>query len=282
MFSRSLLLNVGIISMLLASAFAIIGNIVPIYFYTLPSATVFISPWRISSCSGYYCTVSDADQLIYTYSSALSCDIQSFQNHVVAGGAYGVITAAIAGSGFAALFIMNLWQRPNRHSAIVGLVFSAIISVNSIVSLILVFSIRADSCISSQNLGVHASGFMYVGAMLFSWVGVTVYAVWVVRNKPQRAPKVRPQNAYTYDAARRPVAPQPPSVTQTRSTPQIVRSPQPEVWPEGNDWVTDEASGLLWSEERHLFFDRSSGQFFDPRTDQWFDPEQNRWYKLTV
>lgn len=52
------------------------------------------------------------------------------------------------------------------------------------------------------------------------------------------------------------------------------------LWPDGDDWQVDEPSGLLWSETKHLFFDRSSGQFFDPRSDQWYDPEADRWYKL--
>lgn len=52
------------------------------------------------------------------------------------------------------------------------------------------------------------------------------------------------------------------------------------LWPDGNDWQVDEPSGLLWSENKHLFFDRSSGQFFDPKSDQWYDPEADRWYKL--
>lgn len=63
-----------------------------------------------------------------------------------------------------------------------------------------------------------------------------------------------------------------------------VRAPSPTaegVWPDGDDWQVDEPSGLLWSESKHLFFDRNSGQFYDPRSDQWYDPDADRWYKIT-
>lgn len=50
--------------------------------------------------------------------------------------------------------------------------------------------------------------------------------------------------------------------------------------PEGDDWQIDEASGLLWSEEKQLFFDRGSGQFYDPEVEQWYNTSTNTWYQL--
>lgn len=76
------------------------------------------------------------------------------------------------------------------------------------------------------------------------------------------------------------VSSSPPPPSQNNNNNNSNQGGQEELWPDGNDWVVDPSSDLLWSEEKHLFFDRQSGQFFDPKSDQWYDPEGNRWYKI--
>jgi hypothetical protein len=49
--------------------------------------------------------------------------------------------------------------------------------------------------------------------------------------------------------------------------------------PEGDDWVLD-PSGLLWSDQKALFFDRASGHFYDPHSEHWYDPSTEKWYAL--
>jgi len=71
----------------------------------------------------------------------------------------------------------------------------------------------------------------------------------------------------------------PPPTHNAPVTPAPAAAPE-DLWPDGDDWVVDPSSDLLWSETKHLFFDRQSGQFFDPKSDQWYDPERNNWYKI--
>lgn len=244
-------------------------------------------------------------------------DCTSWLRQLRAAEAFGVISSSAAGVaaiGSGALVVyQHLLTFP--RVVIIGQLLCAAVMCTSLVAFILVVTLYAQACITTiptTTTTYDAAPWLYLASFVIACVCWFVYRSIGKRedSRTQRrvvsAPEARPyhRDASPVAAAGRAgertregnnVNTTAPSVTTTTtaapqqlplSTPQNYNSNENgdeiemHVLPEGDDWETDQESGLLWSEERRLFFDQASGHFYDPGSEQWYDPDNGRWYTI--
>lgn len=310
---------VPVVVFLLITTLNIIGNVLKALSYSNTSlgiASVWISLWESYVCStSGSCVLYNHRELDLLLGSSSNCE--SFISHFRAAEAFGIITSFFAGLLVLISIILIVHQESIgfREVSRRGLVLSAILFALDLITFILFITTKDRTCIASvATISLEPAPFMYLCGFVLALVNCGIYLRighvfkhyiptvsststtpaaprFLPGSTPQqqrsmvaeRSIQIQPSATIDRSVPRSIVEQRPVSPIRVRS-PARVRSPVSSgdgLWPDGDDWQMDEPSGLLWSENKHLFFDRSSGQFFDPKSDQWYDPEADRWYKLT-
>jgi hypothetical protein len=289
-------------------ALCIVGNLVYIMTSTESNTGYKIAwwLWGAQGCSAVTgaCTTygtSDYDQVL-----APTSDCTSWLRQLRAAEAFGVISSLVAGVaaiGSGALLVyQHLLTLP--RVAIVGQLLCAAVMCTSVIAFILTVTLYGQPCITAiqtTNTTYDAAPWLYVVSFFLACVSWFLYRSIGKREDAslQRrvvsAPEARPyhhgsravgeQSAddnmvnTTERNVNAAIAPQqlPPSTPQDHNDGDDIEL---HILPEGDDWETDEESGLLWSEERRLFFDQASGHFYDPGSEQWYDPDSGGWYTI--
>jgi hypothetical protein len=298
----------------------IIGNVLKSFSYNNGVVNVWFTLWSAYVCSSAgACQLyshSDFDTAVGISSQCSSFvshyrAVESFA--IIATFFSGILVF------FSVVFIVFQQRVGFEGVAKRGMVVSGILFVLDLVTFVLFITLKDRECITQvADVSLEPAPFMYLGGFVFSLVNCGLYfqmrqtfkvtSASASPNAPRyipdstSLPQEQQQFSYRQQSPERTVLvvdPRSPAVNiaaeqQRAVSPIRVRSPMSSatrlrgspvssgegLWPDGNDWQIDEPSGLLWSEHKHLFFDRSSGQFFDPKSDQWYDPEADRWYKL--
>lgn len=300
-----------------ATVLSIIGNVLKAFSFTTASVTdAYLRLWSAYACVGstvWSCHLFEQDELTAFIGTSDVC--VSFVSHWRTAQAFGVISTFFVGVALWISILLVVFQERLTIAGVsrYGIITSAIAFFAQLVQFILFITLSNRLCITQMTTpNLQPAPFMYLGGFLFCLVNCALYYLIGKKYKPAslNASQAQPQPAAPKQLPvgqrvlgvelpqqqSRVVVEQPSYVADRsagRISPVRVRTPTPVMqvrspvvpaegglWPDGDDWQVDEPSGLLWSETKHLFFDRSSGQFFDPKSDQWYDPEADRWYKL--
>lgn len=290
-------------------ALCIVGNL--LYLMTTVEAfTGYKISWWVWGAKGCdtttgTCTIygtQDIDQVLSPTS-----DCSSWLRQLRAAEAFGIISSFASGVATIGSVALILYQQLLTFPRVVvlGQVMCSVVTMASLMQFALTVTLVGRACIATRKTAsttFDAAAFLYLGSFILSVLCAFLYrAIGQCEDSDSQRRVVSAPNDRPYSTS--------PSVPRSTGTGTVVAvphgppaargnmfgepssarpssSPQPEVelqvLPEGDDWEFDQESGLMWSDERKLFFDQGSGHFYDPGSEQWYDPDGGKWYTINA